>query len=201
MAVGFGSVLFLDPSPMLAFGALIAARLIAGTVGLGMGRLDLVAVVVFGGLMGSGVNSVAGAAALAIAVVIIERGSLRSWATAVATLGAATAVFLVRSPELVWIAPDVGDEILAMSLVAGLALALPAAPQSTRTDVGDKEIAAWRVALARGVVAGTVGLAFVVAGAPGLQAGFPAAGAAIVGVAVVEAITRIRLRSDIVNAA
>ena len=62
-------------------------------------------------------------------------------------------------------------------------------------------VAAWRVALARGVVAGTVGLAFVVAGAPGLQAGFPAAGAAIVGVAVVEAITRIRLRSDIVNAA
>ena len=201
MAVAFFSVLYLEPSPMLAFGVLIATRLITGTVGLGVGRLDLIFVVGFGALMGSGVNSVAGAVALALAVLVIDRASPRSWLTAAATIGAAAIVFSIRSPEWAWVAPGIGDELLAMSLVAGLALAIPAAPPSTRTDLRDREIAAWRVALSRGVAAATIGLGFALTGAPGLQAGFPAAGAAVVGVAVVEAIARIPVRSDIVSAA
>lgn len=204
MVIAFISILVFTPSPMLGFGVLIATRLISGTVGLRLGRLDLVVIVVFGALMGSGSNSVAAVAALAIATLVIDRFSRRSMVTAAAATAAGAAVFLLTSPVFIRIAPGDVDLALLVLLMAALAVAVPAPQPSTRTDLRDREISAGRVTVARIVAAGSVVLSFTVAGSAGLRSGFAVVGAAVVAVAMsalVAKIAKMRVRSDIVNPA
>ncbi len=200
MLLAFASVLFLNASPLFGFGVLIGTRLATGTVGLRLGRRDLPFVVAFGALLGSGFNSLAAVAALVIGILAIDRYSRRSLVTAFVTVVAAAAVFAIRSPETVWIAPGPWDIALGLIVVVSLALSIPARQPESLTDVRGREILGKRVTISRIAVAVCTAAAFVIAGATGLQAAFAVAGVSLVATAVVNVTARMGFGSQTVEA-
>jgi hypothetical protein len=190
MLLAFVSVLFVTASPLFGFGVLIGTRLATGTVGLRVGRRDLPFVVGFGALLGSGVNSLAAVAALVIGILVIDRYSRRSLATAVVTVVAAAAVFAIRSPAIVWGTPGAWDLALGLGVRVSLGLSIPARQPATLTDVRGREILAKRVTISRFLVAGCIAAAFVITGASGLQAAFAVAGVSLVATAIVNVAAR-----------
>ncbi len=175
VAVGVMALLaaVVQPPLLYAFGALTGLRLTAGTVGLPMKTSDCLAAVAIGGVLGLSDASLAAALMLAFGIIVIGAASLTAIAVAVASLVAALAVTLVAGFEGQWSGPDGLGVSLAVASTVSLLLTVPARLSSVKTDVGDGEVSASRVTLARWLAWGGVVLTFAIYGGDGLLATAP----------------------------
>lgn len=185
MAVMGMFAFFIQPSLLLAFGALTGLRLTAGTVGLEMKRTDMLASIAIGGLLGLGDATIVAVPVLAFGIIVIGKRSRASILTAAAAATAAVAVFLVSGGSISWSPLDGWAILLGGIALLSTAITVPADQPRVGCDVGDRQILGSNLTLARWAALAVVGLAFLFAGAIGIVASATLV-AASTGVAVTE---------------
>lgn len=184
MAVAFVYAIFAPASLLLATGVLLATRMISGTAGPGLQRLDVLAVIGLAALLGTSAVGAAALPGLAAGVVVIGRDSTQSRALGLATVVAGIAAAWLVAPVYQPSATMGGSLLLLAVVTIALVSSIPAPrPQST-TDIGAAPLSARRLTGSRFAAAAIVGLAFALTGPIGVAASFGTAGAAICGVAV-----------------
>lgn len=181
--VGGLAATFGRPSLFLAFGVLTGVRLIAGTVGIAMGRSDAIAAVAIGAILGLSWDSVVAVPVL-VAGVVVSGGLRRPLLTSVAILASAGVALLIAQPQYEWVGVSTGSLVLLAAGLTAVVTGLDPKPPQSRTDIGQSEISRQRVILARIAVGVAVALVFAVRGGDGVLAAGTIV-AAVVGVAFV----------------
>jgi hypothetical protein len=182
MAVAFLSALAAAPSMLFSFGLLLAVRLSTGSPGVGMKWVDMVVVVVVGGLLGTAAIPFAALPAIAIGVLIVEGGSRRGMLVAGLVTLSGVLVAVMTGPWVV----ERGLAVTSIALVAVVVLAtgltVPAADPQSTADIGGVPLLGWRVTVSRVVAGATVLAAAFLASGSGIESAFATGGAAVVGV-------------------
>ena len=171
------------PSLFLAFGVLTGVRLIAGTVGLAMGRNDAIAAVIIGALLGLSWDSLAAVPVLVAGVALGGRLRRPSF-TSASIVASAVLALLITQPEYSWDGLSIGAIALLIGSVVALFLIFDPEPPQSRTDIGQGQILRRRILLARLAAGFAVVAAFALRGGDGVLAAGAVIGA-VVGVAAV----------------
>ncbi len=171
------------PSLLLVVGALMAARMISGTVGGRLTIIDTVGMVVLAGLVGSRQGGLLVAAAMAGGFVVAQGLHRRSAIGAGSML--ATAAIVSTPFRANPVAHGLAGGEAALLVASGIAgmVALRIEGVRSTTDVGAEPLSARRVRFARIVVWGLVMVSGLVLGGVGVVALTPAA-AALAAVAI-----------------
>ena len=166
------------PSILLVVGALMAVRMMAGTVGGRPTIVDVLGIMFLAGVVGARPAGFLVVLLLAVGFVVAEgrnrrAGIIASGIVLAGILGAA----IIGSSQ---IAAGTGDVPIILVPVLGFALiSLSVASVGATTDVGDELLSVERVRLARAAAVMLVGIATVVLGSAGLAAVSPVAAALV----------------------
>ena len=165
MAISVVFVLIASPSLLTATAILLAVRLASGTVGLPLGRVEVIVLVAMSVAIGLDGGALAALPAMLIAILISD-GTMKR-ATAAAVLVVALGTFALVRPGLESSPFRLGAAVVLVFTAATLWLALRVPEPSSVCDVGGMPLQARRIAVSRILAAATVALAFLLEGQSG----------------------------------
>ncbi len=167
------------PSLLLGFGFLVGARLMAGTVGIGLGRVDPLAVIAISALLGTDAIAVTSVPVIIVGVFLLAGRTRLTYLLAAASLTAAGIALALFATYPGWEGLEGWGFAFLGAIVFADAVSVYVGSVRSVTDIGAKPLQSWRVSAARLAAVMTVGLAFAATG----QNGVLAAGATIIAAA------------------